>query len=1308
MWDIWIDTGGTFTDGLARDPAGTIHRTKVLSSARLRGQLVDGRVVAPWLTAPIFDGYTLRLVDTAETYQIQSLTIDGQLTLTDNNNVPGQLVTIELLAGEEAPVLAARLLTRTPLNQPFPTLEMRLGTTRGTNALLERKGARVALLVTKGFRDLLVIGTQQRPDLFQLAIPPAEVLYETVLEVPERIAADGSVLQALSAETIQALIAQLQLAQPEAVAISMLNAYQNPDHEQQLATALTDAGFTIVCTSTSLSTAPGYVSRTQTAVINAYLTPVLAQYLDNVQSQLGGRAVRVMTSAGGLVRADLFQPKDSLLSGPAGGVIGAAAIASNDALLTLDMGGTSTDVARLEKGQPDYRFSTPIGPFDLQLPSLAIETVAAGGGSICWFDSLPGQLRVGPKSAGANPGPACYGVGGPLTITDVNLLLGKLNPQQFGIPVFPEKAQAALDRIVEQVSQATNVPADALDLLQGFERIADETMAGAIRKISVSRGFDPVDYSLLVFGGAGGLHGCSVARLLGMSRIILPFDGGLLSAYGIGQAQIERRASRSILQPFLAVADQLPSWTNELAEQAMLALRQDVPTHDTTLTTLTTLFLRLQGQETTIPVPVTNNAPDALETLFRHDYQQLYGHLPAGRPIEVESLRVTVGTASPDPDPEAAITAEKTEAKPASYTGTYPVYDWTTLQPGDTFIGPALLLNTTSSAFIEAAWQVTVQGDMTVVVTAPPIRRTAPAPPGMPDHLKTGEGSSATLNSEPTVEDTSPSPGFQERGPEGEVKDVIQLELFTQRFRAIAEEMGAQLQRTAFSVNVKERLDFSCALLDANARLVVNAPHIPVHLGSLGVCARLTLAKLEQNGTPLAPGDVAVTNHPKYGGSHLPDVTLLQGVFTDDQTLIGYVINRAHHAEIGGKTPGSMPPDATSLIEEGVVLEPQFLVRNGQFLWEAGADGHGGSGLNRTFSQATYPTRALAENRADLEAAIASLRAGESVLQQLVRAHGLDSVHHYMERLQQSATDAIRTVLAQFDGQVFIATETLDDGHPIQVRMSVESGGSGGQALTIDLCGTGAVHPNNLNANVSILHSAVLYVLRLWVGEQIDATNIPLNEGLMAPVRFILPESSFLNPVFPENSVDCPAVVGGNTEVSQRLVDTLLKALGLAACSQGTMNNFLFGNDSVGYYETIGGGAGATRGQAGRSGVHQHMTNTKLTDPETLERRYPVRLWRFSLRPNSGGAGQWRGGDGLLRELEFLAPLQATLVSQHRVVAPYGLDGGQPGAVGQQILIFPDGKEETLPGLFTRQMLPGERIRLETPGGGGVGTVPVS
>ena len=1286
MYQIWIDTGGTFTDGLALAPNGSLHRTKVLSSSRLRGQLLDGKLVAPWLTAPIFDGYQLRLLETGALYIIASCSPEGQITLENDQPAPppagpfGQPHTVELFTGEEAPVLATRLLTKTPLTQPFPPLDMRLGTTKGTNALLERKGGRVALLVTKGFKDLLLIGTQQRPDLFQLAIPPAEVLYESVLEVAERTGADGQVLMPLSDETIAGLIEQLKKTQPDAVAISLLNAYRNPVHERQLRDALAAAGFANLTISTDVSVTPQYVSRTQTAVVNAYLTPVMQAYLTNVQQQLGAEhSVRVMTSSGGLVRADLFQPKDSLLSGPAGGVIGAAAIGSGQPVLTLDMGGTSTDVARID-GDVDYRFTTRIGPFDLQLPSLAIETVAAGGGSVCWFEThgtATGQLRVGPHSAGANPGPACYGATAPgqpllLTITDVNLLLGKLHPKQFGIPVFPEKAAVALQQIIEQVGTLTGTQPDALTILRGFEQIANETMAGAIRKISIARGFDPVDYQLLVFGGAGGLHGCAIARQLGMERLILPFDGGLLSAYGIGQAQIERLASVSVLRLLTDTEHDLPTLVDELIDTATQALRQDVGPDVPVITKTRSVFLRLLGQESTVEVPFG----PALAADFQEKYRQLYGHFPgqhAGqqRPIEVESIRVIVSTARTD-QPVSSPPVIHRHAVPTFQTDIYPAFDWTQLQEGDTFRGPALLLNTTSSAFIEPGWRIVIQADKNALV----------------DYIRDTEELAVQASDE-----------------------VIQLELFTQRFRAIAEEMGTQLQRTAFSVNVKERLDFSCALLDTNAELVANAPHIPVHLGSLGICARLILAKI-----PIGPGDVVITNHPKYGGSHLPDVTLLSGVFTDDadgnSQLIGYVINRAHHAEIGGKVPGSMPPDATSLVEEGVVLEPIYIVKAGKFLWDDDSDGPK-KGVARRFTDCPYPTRSLAENRADIEAALASLQSGEKALQTLVRQYGLATVQVYMKRLQQSATDAILAVLKPLAGRQFVAQESLDDGHRINLRIQIyaeklETKKPGSPRIRFDFSGTSGVHPNNLNANISILYSAVLYVLRLWCGR-----DIPLNEGLMAPVSLVLPNASFLNPVFSDEAALCPAVVGGNTEVSQRLVDTLLKALGLAACSQGTMNNFLFGQSNpsgsssttkpFGYYETIGGGAGATVGADGRSAVHQHMTNTKLTDPEELERRYPVRLHQFAIRIGSGGAGTWRGGDGIIREIEFLEPVQATLLSQHRAVAPYGLDGGEPGKTGRQTLIFADGRTEALPGIFTRAMQPGERIRIETPGGGGVG-----
>ncbi len=1289
MHQLWIDTGGTFTDGLCLDPNGQLQRAKVLSSSRLRGRLINGKIEAPWLTAPIFDGYQLRLIETGETAVVRQLAADGQLT-TDHPLTSPLPATIELFTGEEAPVLAARLLTQTPIGQPFPVLDMRLGTTKGTNALLERKGGRVALIVTKGFRDLLKIGTQQRPNLFQLAIPPAELLYDTVWEADERMAADGTALAPLTNSAVASLVAELRQSQPDAIAISLLNAYKNPAHEQQLRDELITAGFANITISTDVSPAIQYVSRTQTAVVNAYLTPVIESYLTNISRQLGDNhpvrdhSVRVMTSAGGLVKADLFRPKDSLLSGPAGGVIGSAAIAQQlgfEKILTLDMGGTSTDSARYDGGV-DYRFTTTINDFTLQLPSLAVETVAAGGGSICRFDPQSGQLRVGPESAGAAPGPACYGATGSgqplLTITDVNLLLGKLDPAQFGIPVFVNKAREALLAVIEQIERHThNRPTEAA-LLRGFERIADEAMAGAIRKISVARGFNSSEYTLLVFGGAGGLHGCSIARLLGIETLILPFDGGLLSAYGMGQARVERMASQSVLQPLAKIDADLPDLIEQLKEQAISELRQDIGLTTALAVQSVLLFMRLQGQETALPVPVAHDLNRGLlEQKFRDAYQHLYGHYPAddngqSRPIELESIRVVASTLQ-DVMPVNEPPVSHRHVNPAFDTNQYPVYDWTQLQEGDTFRGPALLLNRTSSAFIETGWRLIVRSNGNAVVDYVADAEEIPLTesPDRPDPYSF-EGR--------TTESAPLTFGRREIGAVRRFGEVAQLELFARRFTAIADEMGAQLQRTAFSVNVKERLDFSCALLDHNAELLVNAPHIPVHLGSLGICARLCLEKL-----PLNPGDIIITNHPKYGGSHLPDVTLLAGVFTDDPAapqLIGYVVNRAHHAEIGGKVPGSMPPDATNLTEEGVVLEPQYVVKAGQFLWDE---------LAERFTQAPYPTRALAENRADIEAALASLRAGETALQQLVRQHGLETVRQYMGQLKQTAATALRTLLRPMDGQVFQATESLDDGHHINVRVSVVA-----ETITFDFTGTSPVHPNNLNANRSILSSAILYVLRLWVN-----TDIPLNEGLMEPVQLILPDSSFLNPIFSDVPTDCPAVVGGNTEVSQRLVDTLLKALRLSACSQGTMNNFLFGNGTFGYYETIGGGAGATIGAHGRSAVHQHMTNTKLTDPEELERRYPVRLHQFSIREGSGGAGRWRGGDGIIREIEFLEPVQATLLSQHRLVAPYGLNGGEPGQSGRQVLIHTNGKEENLPGIFTRAMLPGERIRIETPGGGG-------
>lgn len=1245
-WQIWIDTGGTFTDCLARDPEGKLQRLKILSSACIRGTLLDTndalrfRISTQWgISDPIFEGYRFR----AQGFNARVRSLDPlrQLLELDQPLPSLQLpCDFELSTGEEPPVLAARLITRSPLHSSLPNIDMKLGTTKGTNALLEKKGAPVTLITTRGFGDLLYIGTQQRPDLFQPDIPEPELLHSRVIEVEERIDATGKVLTPLSLSEIKRIQRQLSGQPDQVVAVALLNAYRNPEHENRIGAALTELGLRYISLSAQLSPSIQLLPRTQTAVVNSYLSPLLDTYLGNIRMQLPGGALQVMNSQGGLNRASQFHPKDSLLSGPAGGVAGAARIARQMGfpnILTLDMGGTSTDTARFD-GRFDYQYHTRIGSIQLASPSLSIETVAAGGGSICAFDGY--KLCVGPDSAGASPGPACYGAGGPLTITDVNLLLGKLDPAAMGIPVDIGPAERALAQLREDIFVKTGAQYSYTELLHGFERIANEKMADAIRKISVARGFDPSAYALLVFGGAGGLHGCEVARLLGIDTLLLPYDAGLLSAYGIGNAQIRRMAEQQVLQLLEACRDSLPGLLAQLSTQATgLVISEGIAPDQVEIENVL-FFLRFRGQDSSLEIPCREIA--ALEADFKAHYTTLFGHYPVGRPIEVESIRVLAASREREsaraPHSGAVHAAIPARYHPSPMEGPpCPVYDWDLLSEGAYLNGPGILLNPYATTYIPDGWNLQIKKDKNALLKC---------------------------ISKPSIA--------------GSHREAIELELFTNRFRAIAEEMGAQLRRTAFSVNIKERLDFSCALLDPQAELLVNAPHIPVHLGSLGVCARLILQAL-----PLGPGDVIVTNHPKYGGSHLPDVTLLSAVFDEEGQLIGYVINRAHHAEIGGSRPGSMPPDAACLAEEGVVIPPTYLVRCGEVQW---------SEMEQPLTCAPYPTRALPENMADLNAALAALRSGSAALQALVRENGLEKVHRYMKRLKDSAHHTLADALVPYAGQTYEAEEFLDDGHRIRVAVAVSEDG-----ISFDFSGTSPVHPGNLNANLAIVHSTLLYVLRLICNQ-----DIPLNEGLMRSVRIHLPVC-FLNPDFQDDPLQCPAVVGGNTEVSQRLTDTLLKAFGLSACSQGTMNNFLFGNDRFGYYETIGGGAGAGPGFHGRSAVHQHMTNTQITDPEILEWRYPVRLLRFAIRKGSGGAGQWRGGDGIVREMEFLEPVALTFLSQHRKVAPYGMQGGAAGLTGTQYLIRAHGAFEALQGIDSRELEIGDRVVIETPGGGGWG-----
>jgi len=1244
-WQIWIDTGGTFTDCLAIDPAGNKTRIKVLSSSCLRGRITEKlsrntyRFEAAWpYDGAIFKNYTFKLHGTDTPSRIANID-RPQRTITLTDDLPfTQPADFEITTGEEAPILAARLLTGTPIDQPLPPIAMRLGTTKGTNALLERKGAKTLLVVTKGFKDLLYIGNQQRPSLFQLNIPEPKLLYSEVLEVDERLDANGNVIKALDLADFKL---KEEPADYKSVALSLLHSYQNPDHEKQLADWFAGRGVPYISTSSELFPFSHYLRRTQTAVVNAYLDPILDQYLSNIRGALGDGSLQVMTSTGSLSEVSSFRAKDSLLSGPAGGMVAATNFARKMGFpkaITFDMGGTSTDTALID-GQPELQYITEIDGIEFHNPTLAIETVAAGGGSVCWFDGF--SLQVGPESAGASPGPACYGAGGPLTVTDVNLLLGKLETSKFSIPINADAAIERLEELRNRIEQQTGNLLSHYEILTGLESIANEKMADAIRRISVEKGINPHAFALVTFGGAGGLHACQLAELLDMATVLLPYDGGLFSAAGIGEALISTIVSKQILQPWSQAAKSIGEWKDILEEQAGAILqKQGITVFETVFYHI---YLRFAGQENTLEIPYSGETTLAV---FEETYRAQFGYFPANAVVELESVKLKVQEKTLGIEPLPVIQNGR-RAQHSGYRKPFlndlqlpetPVFEWDNLRPGDQLEGPCILLNNTSTTYLPKGWTLVIQHGQDAIAWKTQIAQTLAATQ----------------------------------------REEVALQLFTNRFKAIADEMGVQLQRTAFSVNVKERLDFSCALLDADGELLVNAQHIPVHLGSMGICGRLV-----REAIAIGPGDVVITNHPRYGGSHLPDITLLSGVFTDAGTCVGYVINRAHHAEVGGKTPGSMPPDAVCLAEEGVVIVPKYLVKAGEFQWET---------LRELFTSGPYPTRSFLSNEADIIAALSALKKGSAQLLKLVENHGLETVQKYMGMLKQTAVSQLRNALKPLQGQVFEASELLDDNHRIAVKISITD-----HQQVFDFTGTSDVHPNNLNANISILYSAILYVLRLLVDKE-----IPLNDGLMQDVEINLPENSFLHPYFSDDPWQCPAVVGGNTEVSQRLVDTLLKAFGLAACSQGTMNNFLFGNEQFGYYETIGGGVGAGNGFNGRSAVHQHMTNTRITDPEQLERKYPVRLLEFGIRRGSGGAGRWRGGDGILRKLEFLAPLQVTLLGQHRRYAPYGMAGGTDGACGRHKL-FSNGSDSELPGICSLKVHAGDVLTIETPGGGGYG-----
>lgn len=1248
-YQISIDTGGTFTDCIGRDPAGRIMYRKVLSSGCIRGEIVswisdtEFRIKESWEVPEGFiKGYGLVLTASpGKKYRVTaydpasaSIRIDRPLP----PRLHGKKLTFEVSTGEEAPVLGIRLITQTPLGKSFPPVEIRLGTTIGTNALLERRGAETILVTTSGFGDILHIGNQQRPDIFARKIDKPPPLADGVIEVEERIDSRGNILQNIEIKTLEEKLLKIKNKDVVSIGISFLNAYRNPGHELQAADLARHLGFRHISVSSDLSKMIKYLDRTETTVVNAYLAPGIRNYLKEISAQSDARSFRVMTSAGGLIRASHFQPVDSLLSGPAGGVVGAALKGKQlgeDRLITFDMGGTSTDVSRFDGGF-EYLYDLTVGDAHIMSPALTIETVAAGGGSICGFDGY--RLYVGPESAGAHPGPACYGAGGPLTLTDINLLAGKLHPSNFSIPIYPEAAEKKLSALADRIEQSSGSRPSAAGLIGSFIDIADEIMAGAIRKISVQKGYNPAEYSLVSFGGAGGLHACHIASLLGIRKIILPEEAGLLSAYGIGHARVERFATRQILQPFVKYAGKIEREFTELEKEAISKLlEEDIPEHQIEIRSRK-LYLRYQGQDHSIDIEYDNKSD--LIQLFKETYRSVFGHAVDNRIVEVEAIRVVAS------DRETGLEkAQSPEKTTAAVPGLKPekgprLFYADQLSPGHVIEGPALLLDSFSTTFIENNWTYTMQGNRTGI-------------------LVSGQGGKRATGSNRPYE--------------------AELELFTNRFMAIAEHMGAMLQRTAFSVNIKERLDFSCALLDSGGNLVANAPHIPVHLGGLGVCVKALLRNFQ-----FKPGDTLITNHPAFGGSHLPDVTTVSPVFDDNRKLTGFVVNRAHHSEIGGVSPGSMPPAAGSLAEEGVVIPPFLLVENGKADWE---------GIHRILTGSPYPSRNPGENLADLNAALAANKKGADTLLALIREHGSERIDFFFNALRKHARDRIAAILDKIPDGTYRAREMLDDGSPIEVNIRKEPG-----SCIIDFSGSAPVHPSNMNATVAIVHSVVIYVLRMLLDE-----NIPLNDGLLDPVVIHVPPG-MLNPDFPEDPSLCPAVVGGNVEISQRLTDTLLKAFGTMAASQGTMNNVLFGNERFGYYETLAGGTGAGEGFHGSDAVHHHMTNTRITDPEVIEFRYPVRILRTCIRKGSGGGGRFRGGNGMIREYMFTEKVNLSLLTQRRQSGPYGMDGGEPGKKGRQFIVKTDGSVVQLDSIVNTDLEPGDRLIIKTPGGGGFGS----
>ena len=1195
MWQFWIDRGGTFTDVVARKPDGTIIIDKLLS-------------------------------ENSEQYKDAAIAgIKKLLKLKEDDLIPVDQIS-----------------------------SVKMGTTVATNALLERKGDRTLLLITRGFGDLLRIGYQNRPLLFDLNIKLPELLYDRVVEVSERLDAKGNVVRNLDEESVREALRNAKNDGINGVAIAFMHSYINPIHEEKIAQIAIEENFLQVSVSHQISPLMKLVGRGDTTVVDAYLSPILRRYVNQVSSELkNSKSTKLMfmQSNGGLTDANLFQGKDALLSGPAGGVVSMVQTgiqAGFKKLIGFDMGGTSTDVCHFS-GEYERSFETEVAGVRIRAPMMQIHTVAAGGGSILSFKD--GRFQVGPDSAGATPGPASYGKGGPLTVTDCNVLLGKLHPEYFpnvfGVngdePLDVEIVRKKFLLMSNEIAKETGKLSMNITLIaEGFLKIAVENMANAIKKISIQRGYDVTNYTMNCFGGAGGQHACQVADSLGMKSVLLHPYAGVLSAYGMGLAEI-----RAIREKHFEKDLENIGYAEKLIDELSVQASNDVKKQgilETSITLVKKAFLRYQGSHQSLEINF--NTINVMKLSFESEHKKRFGFYVEGRKILIEMLTVeAVGKSSenydfsnlPSPTIDAIPIINKFMVVNSIKTNV-PIYNRVDLKIGQKINGPAIICETTGTNIIDDGWNACLDRFQNLIL-----------------NRYKGKINEKSL---------------------GTSADVIMLEVFNNLFMNIAEQMGATLANTAYSVNIKERFDFSCALFNAKGDLVANAPHVPVHLGSMSEAIR-TVIKLNKN--KIYAGDVFVLNAPFNGGTHLPDVTVITPVFNKEgQEIIFFVASRGHHADIGGKTPGSAPPDSKHIDEEGVLIDNFKMFEKGVFRENE---------MREILSSGKYPCRNIEHNMADLAAQVAANETGIREINSMIEQFGIETVHAYMDHVQDNAEECIRNAITELNEGMY--EYELDNNEFIRVKIKVDKIK---REATIDFTGTAEKNPFNYNAPMAVCHAVILYVFRTLVGK-----NIPLNEGCFKPLNIIIPNNSMINAKYPS------AVIAGNTEVSQLTCNALFGALGVLAGSQATMNNFVWGNDNIQNYETICGGTGAGPDFHGTSAVQTHMTNTRSTDPEILEARFPVRLEEFSIRKNSGGKGKFNGGNGATRKLRFLEKMIVTTLCSHRKIPPFGVQGGSPGECGKEWLERKDGSIEKLEGNDSCNVDVDDLFIMQTPSGGGFG-----